>query len=70
MTADNIVICAAFESHQLDQRIFDCRKIRGQLSWFMTSTEQLSKLPKIPLKYSGYCARFNAQTGDDELNTV
>ncbi len=70
MTTDNIVICAAFESHQLDQRVFDCRKIRGQLSWFMPSTEQLAKLPKIPLKYSGYCARFNAQTGDDELNTV
>ena len=70
MTADNIVICAAFESHQLDQRIFDCRKIRGQLSWFTPSTEQLTKLPKIPLKYSGYCARFKAQSGDDELNTV
>jgi len=70
MTADNIVICAAYESHQLDARVFDCRKIRGQLSWFTPSTEQLSKLPKIPLKYSGYCARFNAQTGDDELNTV
>ncbi|MGE6441858.1 FAD-dependent 5-carboxymethylaminomethyl-2-thiouridine(34) oxidoreductase MnmC [Psychrobacter sp. NPDC078409] len=70
MTADNVVICAAFESHQLDRRVFDCRKIRGQLSWFIPSTEQLTKLPKIPLKYSGYCARFNAQTGDDELNTV
>ncbi|MDN3441510.1 tRNA (5-methylaminomethyl-2-thiouridine)(34)-methyltransferase MnmD [Psychrobacter sp. APC 3279] len=70
MTADNIVICAAFESHQLDQRIFDCRKIRGQLSWFTLSAEQLTKLPKIPLKYSGYCARFNAQAGDDKLNTV
>ena len=70
VTADNIVICAAFESHQLDQRIFDCRKIRGQLSWFTPSAEQLTKLPKIPLKYSGYCARFNAQTGDAELNTV
>lgn len=70
VTADNIVICAAFESHKLDQRVFDCRKIRGQLSWFMPSTEQLIKLPKIPLKYSGYCARFNAQSGDDELNTI
>jgi len=70
MITVNVAICAAFESHQLDQRIFDCRKIRGQLSWFTPSTEQLSKLPKIPLKYSGYCARFNAQTGDDELNTV
>ena len=68
--ADNIVICAAFESHQLDKRIFDCRKIRGQLSWFTPKMEQLKSLPKIPLKYSGYCALFNAQTGDDELNTV
>ncbi|MGE6475390.1 FAD-dependent 5-carboxymethylaminomethyl-2-thiouridine(34) oxidoreductase MnmC [Psychrobacter sp. NPDC078631] len=66
VTADNIVICAAFESHQLDKRIFDCRKIRGQLSWFTPTVEQLAKLPKIPLKYSGYCARFNAQAGDDE----
>jgi len=70
MTTDNVVICAAFESHQLDERVFDCRKIRGQLSWFSPSTEQLTKLPKIPLKYSGYCALFNAQTGDNELNTV
>lgn len=70
MTADRIVICAAFESHQLDERVFDCRKIRGQLSWFSPSTEQLTKLPKIPLKYSGYCALFNAQTGDNELNTI
>jgi tRNA 5-methylaminomethyl-2-thiouridine biosynthesis bifunctional protein len=68
--ADNVVICAAFESHQLDKRIFDCRKIRGQLSWFRPSLEQLTNLPKIPLKYSGYCALFNAQTGDDDLNTV
>jgi len=68
--ADNVVICAAFESHQLDKRIFDCRKIRGQLSWFTPDVEQLANLPKIPLKYSGYCALFNAQTGDDDLNTV
>jgi tRNA 5-methylaminomethyl-2-thiouridine biosynthesis bifunctional protein len=68
--ADHVVICAAFESHQLDKRIFDCRKIRGQLSWFHPSLEQLINLPKIPLKYSGYCAPFNAQTGDDDLNIV
>ncbi|MFP3455351.1 FAD-dependent 5-carboxymethylaminomethyl-2-thiouridine(34) oxidoreductase MnmC [Psychrobacter sp. SIMBA_152] len=70
VTADNIVICAAFESHQLDKRIFDCRKIRGQLSWFTPSIEQLVKLPKIPLKYSGYCARFTAQADDGQLNDV
>ena len=68
--ADHVVICAAFESHQLDERIFDCRKIRGQLSWFTPNTAQLADLPNIPLKYSGYCAPFNAKAGDDELNTV
>jgi len=70
ITADNVVICAAFESHQIDKRIFDCRKIRGQLSWFTPTTEQLAHLPKIPLKYSGYCALFSAQTGDARLNDV
>lgn len=70
MSADNVVICAAFESHQLDKRIFDCRKIRGQLSWFTPTSEQLTRLPKIPLKYSGYCALFTAQVGDAQLNAV
>ncbi|MEL0620631.1 FAD-dependent 5-carboxymethylaminomethyl-2-thiouridine(34) oxidoreductase MnmC [Psychrobacter proteolyticus] len=70
MTADNIVICAAFESHQLDERVFDCRKIRGQLSWFTPTVEQLAKLPKIPLKYSGYCTPFTAQADDGQLNDV
>lgn len=68
--ADHVVICAAFESHQLDKRIFDCRKIRGQLSWFTPTTTELTNLPKVPLKYNGYCAPFNAKSGDDELNTV
>ncbi|PYE39013.1 FAD-dependent 5-carboxymethylaminomethyl-2-thiouridine(34) oxidoreductase MnmC [Psychrobacter fozii] len=68
ITADNVVVCAAFESHQLDQRIFDCRKIRGQLSWFTPTAEQLANLPKIPLKYSGYCTPFTAQAGDENLN--
>ncbi|WP_350559929.1 FAD-dependent 5-carboxymethylaminomethyl-2-thiouridine(34) oxidoreductase MnmC [Psychrobacter sp. CAL346-MNA-CIBAN-0220] len=68
--ADNVVICAAYESHQLDNRIFDCRKIRGQLSWFTPTVAQWAKLPKLPLKYSGYCAPFMAQTGDAALNNV
>ena len=70
ISADNVVVCAAYESHQLDKRIFNCRKIRGQLSWFTPNAEQLKSLPKIPLKYSGYCAIFTAQTGDNELNDV
>lgn len=70
ITADHVVVCAAFESHQIDKRIFDCRKIRGQLSWFTPTTEQLASLPKIPLKYSGYCTLFTAQTGDGSLNDM
>ncbi|WP_440463850.1 tRNA (5-methylaminomethyl-2-thiouridine)(34)-methyltransferase MnmD [Psychrobacter sp. ASPA161_6] len=70
ISADNVVICAAFESHELDKRIFDCRKIRGQLSWFTPTVAQLTSLPKIPLKYSGYCALFTAKTGDETLNNV
>lgn len=70
ISADNVVICAAFESHELDKRIFDCRKIRGQLSWFTPTVAQLTSLPKIPLKYSGYCALFTAKTGDKTLNNV
>ncbi|WLP93988.1 FAD-dependent 5-carboxymethylaminomethyl-2-thiouridine(34) oxidoreductase MnmC [Psychrobacter sp. M13] len=68
--ADNVVICAAFESHYIDERIFDCRKIRGQLSWFTPTVAQWQKLPKLPLKYSGYCAPFTAQAGDAQLNNV
>lgn len=68
--ADQVIICAAYESHQLDARIFDCRKIRGQLSWFTPSAAQMAKLPNIPLKYSGYCAAFTAQTGDDTMNDI
>lgn len=70
LKADNVVICAAFESHQLDERIFDCRKIRGQLSWFTPTHEQLARLPKSPLKYGGYCTLFTPKTGDAQLNTV
>lgn len=68
--ADNVIICAAYESHTLDKRIFDCRKIRGQLSWFTPTQAQLACLPKLPLRYSGYCALFTAQTGDAALNPV
>lgn len=68
--ADNIVICAAYESHQLDKRIVECRNIRGQLSWFTPTAEQVAGLPKIPLKYSGYCAPFIGQGGDAEVNNI
>ena len=68
--ADNVVICAAYESHQLDKRIVECRTIRGQLSWFTPTPEQVAGLPKLPLKYSGYCAPFIGQIGDAEVNNI
>ncbi|TXD98669.1 tRNA (5-methylaminomethyl-2-thiouridine)(34)-methyltransferase MnmD [Psychrobacter frigidicola] len=68
--ADSVVICAAYESHGLDSRIVDCSTIRGQLSWFTPTAEQSAKLPKLPLKYSGYCAPFIGQTGDGDINNI
>ena len=68
--ADNVVICAAYEGHQLDPRIANCRTIRGQLSWFSTSAKQQAELPKIPLKYSGYCTPFTAKNGDASINSM
>ncbi len=70
LVADKVIICAAFESHHLDKRIFDCRKIRGQLSWFTPTAEQLASLPKLPLKYGGYCTVFTPKAGDANLNSV
>ncbi len=55
---DHAIICLADKSCQLDSRIFDFRKIRGQLSWFTPTPKQMEKLPKMPLKYNGYCANF------------
>ena len=68
--ADNVVICAAYEGRKLDSRIANCRTIRGQLSWFTPTIEQRADLPKLPLKYSGYCAPFIAQSGDATLNNM
>ncbi|PNK61178.1 FAD-dependent 5-carboxymethylaminomethyl-2-thiouridine(34) oxidoreductase MnmC [Psychrobacter sp. FDAARGOS_221] len=70
ITADAVIIAAAFASKALDERIFEFRKIRGQLSWFEPSAEQLERLPKLPLKYGGYCARFTPTAGDELINPV
>lgn len=68
--SEAVVIAAAYESCQLDDRIFDFRKIRGQLSWFTPTADQLGHLPKLPLKYGGYCALFVPKSGDERLNSV
>ena len=70
LKADAVVICSAHASHMLDSRIFDFRKIRGQLSWCAPTSEQSKQLPKLPLKFGGYCAPFMAQSGDETLNSV
>ncbi|WP_319800153.1 FAD-dependent 5-carboxymethylaminomethyl-2-thiouridine(34) oxidoreductase MnmC [Psychrobacter sp. I-STPA6b] len=69
-STDAVIISAGNHSHLLDKRIFKCRLIRGQLSWLTPSTEQLAQLPKLPLKYGGYCALFDAQPIDAHNNTV
>ncbi len=67
---DTVIIATAFDSQRLDARIFEFRRIRGQLSWFQPTQEQLEALPKLPLKYGGYCAAFTPCENDDQLNPV
>ncbi|MDO5768776.1 MAG: FAD-dependent 5-carboxymethylaminomethyl-2-thiouridine(34) oxidoreductase MnmC [Psychrobacter sp.] len=64
LTADTIIIATAYHSHLLDDRIFDFRKIRGQLSWFTSTAAQLAGLPRLPLKYNGYCSPFTTHLTD------
>ncbi|WP_169392075.1 MULTISPECIES: FAD-dependent 5-carboxymethylaminomethyl-2-thiouridine(34) oxidoreductase MnmC [Psychrobacter] len=70
ISADRVIICAGYQSHLLHPKIFNCRKIRGQLSWFTPTANQLAKLPKIPLKYSGYCATFTPTEKDADINQI
>ena len=65
-----VLIAAAYASCLLESRIFDFRKIRGQLSWFSPTPEQIKHLPKLPLKYAGYCTPFTPQSGDEQVNTL
>lgn len=70
LTADMAVICAAGASSDIVETLFHCRLIRGQLSWFLTDEAQQHALPKLPLKYTGYCASFIGSQGDDRVNAV
>lgn len=67
---DAVIIATAFDSQNLDARIFEFRRIRGQLSWFQPTQEQLAALPKLPLKYGGYCASFTPCKNDELVNPV
>lgn len=64
--ADLVIISAGFQSDQLDENLFVCRKIRGQLSWVKISDCQeniYNVLPDTPIKYDGYCASFQDLDG-------
>lgn len=65
LTADAVVICAAYDSCLLHKNIFDYRKIRGQVSWFAPNAKQWQYLPKLPMKYGGYCTPFTTLANDD-----
>ena len=67
---DAVIIATAFDSQNLDARIFEFRRIRGQLSWFQPTQQQLKALPKLPLKYGGYCASFTPCKNDELVNPV
>lgn len=67
---DAVIIATAFDSQNLDARIFEFRRIRGQLSWFQPTQAQLKALPKLPLKYGGYCASFTPCKNDELVNPV
>lgn len=69
LQADIAIICAGFESHQLGD-VFECRKIRGQVSWWHDSqavkafNQQLATItqsssPACAIKYDGYACTFD-----------
>ncbi|WP_227543391.1 tRNA (5-methylaminomethyl-2-thiouridine)(34)-methyltransferase MnmD [Moraxella cuniculi] len=52
---DSVVICAGFASHLLHEHLFNCRKIRGQISW-VSANHYDDIAPAV--KYEGYCSHF------------
>ncbi len=48
---DKVVIAAGYMADALDDKLFTCRKIRGQLSWLWLANNKAIS----PLKYEGYC---------------
>lgn len=57
---DVAVICAGFESHLVNNSIFNCRKIRGQVSWLNDDTiVKKFKQLKNSIKYDGYACAFD-----------
>lgn len=61
LSADIVIICAGFESHLLNDELFNPRKIRGQVSWLDIDQhcDELKAKLATPIKYDGYCATFD-----------
>lgn len=56
---DKAIIASGYQSHLLHNKLFNPRKIRGQVSWLSIDGDTASKLPSQPIKYDGYCTKFN-----------
>ncbi len=54
---DHVIICTALDTCQFLPNIRPFNYSRGQVSWFAISSNHL--LPKLPLKYGGYCTCFD-----------
>ena len=58
---DQVVIAAGFASHLIDNRLFNCRKIRGQVTWLALTNGDDPKKPTQAtnaIKYDGYSTEF------------
>ena len=58
---DQVVIAAGFASHFIDDRLFNCRKIRGQVTWLALTNNDDPHQPTQAanaIKYDGYSTEF------------
>lgn len=65
ITVDMVVIATAESCADLHKNLPTPRTTRGQISWLTVTDKTASKLPKVPLKYGGYCALVNNHNKDD-----
>lgn len=54
---DHLILCTAQATCDFLPQIKTFNFSRGQISWFEVKSEK--NLPKLPLKYGGYCANFS-----------
>lgn len=59
LMADKAIISSGHQSHMLHDNLFNPRKIRGQVSWLSVDDDTFNSLPNHPIKYDGYCAKFD-----------